>query len=236
MKSIADSAATEFRSRGYAKLHRVVPVTVTTQLIRSLAAFRRRGFHPIHLALLDEFWRLPRRRIVRRFLQDTIGRRVYQSPNVWVHVVDAGEDSAGWAPHRDHTDGKRVTMWFSLTRAHVDDGCISLLPPHLLPKRLAGLWRKIDRFSRTEVLGVLHASRPLPVDAGSVVCWRSNILHWGGRRSRTGRRRIACSMEFSPRPIDIREVGMPSIPLDGPLPTFEQRLELVQRMVLLYDR
>lgn len=236
MTPAVNLAARQFRRRGYAQLDRVFPASVTRHLIHSLGTLRRRGFPPVYLALLDEFWRLPRRQPVLQFLHDVLGRRVYQSPNVWVHVVEAGEESPGWPPHRDHTRGDRVTMWIPLTRALVEDGCISVLPPHLVPRRLSGLWRGINRFSRAEVLQLLHAARPLPVQAGAVLCWRTNVLHWGGRRTRTGAPRIACSMEFSPRPIPRKEIGLPSIPIDGPLPTFEQRIDLVRRMAVLYDR
>jgi ectoine hydroxylase-related dioxygenase (phytanoyl-CoA dioxygenase family) len=229
-------AIKQFKTRDYARIDRVFPAALTRRLAREVASIRRKGRPPVSLALSDEFWLLARSGPVRRFLHGVLGRRVYQSPNVWVHVVDAREEAAGWAPHRDHTDGHRVTLWIPLTPAGVDDGCISLLPPHLLPARLSGLWRTIDRFSRAEVLALLHAARPVPADAGSVVCWRANVLHWGGRRTRTGTPRIACSMEFSARPIDPREIGMPSMPLQGPLPTLKARLDLVARMVLLYDR
>ena len=230
------AAIRQFRTRDYAQLDAVVPPRLLRRLIRQVAALRRRGLPPVHLALFDEFWLLSRTRPVRRFLLGALGRPVFQSPNVWVHVVDAKENAAGWAPHRDHTDRHRVTVWMPLTPAGVEDGCMSLLPPHLVPRRLSGLWKNINRFSRAEVLALLHAARPVPAEAGSAVCWRANVLHWGGRRTRTGTPRIACSMEFSRRPIDPAEIGLPSIPLAGPLPSVETRIDLVRRMRLLYDR
>ena len=230
------AAITQFRTRDYARLNAAVSASLLRRLVRQVAALRRRRLPPVNLALFDEFWMLPRSRRVRRFLHGALGPRVFQSPNVWVHVVDAKEEAAGWAPHRDHVDRHRVTVWIPVTRAGVDDGCISLLPPHLVPRRLSGLWKNINRFSRAEVLALLHAARPVPAEAGSAVLWRANVLHWGGRRTRTGAPRIACSMEFSARPIDPTEIGLPSIPLAGPLPTIETRVDLVRRMLLLYDR
>jgi hypothetical protein len=232
----ARAAAREIASRGYARLDGVYPEAIVRPLLRGVERLAASGWPPIFLALFDEFWLLPRRSGVPTVLRGVLGATCHQSPNVWVHLVPAQREAQGWPPHRDHAGPHRLTVWIPLTRAGVDDGCISILPRDRLPPRLAGLWRNIDRFSRGEVLGLLHAAQPLPADAGALVCWQSDLLHWGGRRASTGQPRVACSMEFTASPIDPAEVGMPSLTLDGPLPGFPDRLRLVASMILLYHR
>jgi hypothetical protein len=105
-----------------------------------------------------------------------------------------------------------------------------------LPTRLSGSWEGLDAWPREDVLRVLHAARPLPATPGTVLCWRANVLHWGGYRTSTARPRMAFSMEFSPRPSSDVETGAVSVPLAGPLPDLAFRVRLAAHMVRLYHR
>jgi hypothetical protein len=234
--SARTTAAAEFTRRGYVQFGPVLQARAAARLIRALETIRRQGWPEILAFVYDDFWLAHRSPMMRAFLESVLGPACHQSPNVWVHVVDARQDAAGWPPHRDHLDASRITVWVPLTRAAVEDGCISLLPRHLLPRKFARSWRPIRTFTRDDVLRLLHASQALPAAAGSAVCWRSDTLHWGGRRTNAARPRIALSMEFAPGPIPVREIGLPAFRLDDPPPAFETRVHLAARMILLYHR
>jgi len=229
-------ASADLAAHGYVQMSPVFPAGLLGRMARAVERLRAEDWPAVFAFLYDEFWRAPRSGRIPAFLHTVLGRRCEQSPNVWLHYVDARRETAGWPPHRDHTDPDRLTLWIPLTRAAVEDGCISVLPPHLLPAHLAGSWSQMDTMAREDVLRVLHAARPLPAEAGSILAWRTGVLHWGGFRTSTTRPRIAFSMEFTRGPLAPSEFGLAGVPLDGPLPSFADRLRLVANMVLLYAR
>lgn len=235
MRSFDDRrAARELRDRGYTQLNRGFEPALTRRMATAVERLRASDWPAVFVFLYDEFWALPRSGHLPSLLRNAVGPACRQSPNVWLHYVDATEEAAGWAPHRDHSDGHRVTVWVPLTPARVEDGCMHVLPRHLVPPHLAGSWDQRDTLSRDDVLRLLHAARALPADAGSVVCWHADLLHWGGYRVSRDAPRIAFSMEFQAAPDGSTERGMPTMPLSGAPPSFAQRLRLVSEMVLLY--
>ncbi len=227
-------AGADLATHGYVHLGEVIESGVLRRMVYGVERLRADDWPAVFAFLYDEFWLLPRSGKTPAFLRTVLGDRCEQSPNVWLHYVEARKDAAGWPPHRDHSDPDRLTLWIPLTPAAVEDGCISVLPRHLLPRHLAGSWARIDAIAREDVLRLLHAARPLPAAAGSLVAWHTGVLHWGGHRTNATRPRIACSMEFARGPIDGRELGMPGLPLAGRLPSFADRVRLVANMVLLY--
>ena len=234
-RSINDArAGRALTDRGYAQMDRVFAAPLMRRMAGAVERLRASDWPPVFVFLFDEFWALPRSGRLPSLLRAAVGDACQQSPNVWLHYVDAREEAAGWPPHRDHSDGNRVTVWVPLTAARVEDGCMHVLPRHLVPPHLAGSWEQFDTLARNDVLRLLHAARALPADAGSVLCWRANVLHWGGYRVSTAAPRIAFSMEFQSAPDGSNEHGMPTLPLSGALPSFSERLRLVSEMVLLY--
>lgn len=231
-----DRAAAAFASRRFVKLPVFLDVALVRRMAGAVERLRAEDWPAVFLVLFDETWLVVRQGPLRRFLHKTIGRRCYQSPNFWLHVVEADVEARGWPPHCDSMDPRRMTLWMPLTPATVENGCMYLLPPDLIPQKLRGHWAGVDHISRSEACHVLYAVTPLPAEPGSALCWRTDTLHWGGRRTNADQVRIAISMEFTPRPIDPSEIGLPSIPLDGPLPSFEERLRLCSAMIELFHR
>lgn len=232
----ARQSAADLTAHGYVQLGQLLQPRIIKPMVAAVEKLRAADWPAVFAFLYDEFWLAPRAGGIPAFLRQTLGPDCDQSANVWLHYVEARRGAAGWPPHRDHTDPGRVTMWIPLTPATVEDGCISVLPSHLVPAHLAGSWERIDTMSRDDVLRLLHAARPLPAPAGSVVCWHTGVLHWGGHRTNATRPRVAFSMEFrrSSAGAGDAEDALPAVPLAGPLPSFAERLRLVARMVLLY--
>ena len=235
VRSIDDRrAGSELRDRGYTHLNHVFDQPLMRRLAAAVERLRASDWPAVFVFLYDEFWALPRSGRLPSLLREAVGPACRQSPNVWLHYVDARGEAAGWPPHRDHSDASRVTVWVPLTSARVEDGCMHVLPRHLMPSHLVGSWEQLETVSRDDVLRLLHAARALPADAGSIVCWHADMLHWGGYRVTAARPRIACSMEFQSAAAGSTERGLPTLPLSGTLPAFSQRLRIVSEMVLLY--
>ena len=105
-------------------------------------------------------------------------------------------------PHRDYTyadsvfsDGtpKKLSVWIPLNRVTTENGCM-----YVVPREFDGNFDKDGAYEHLQVLtegGLkgtqflhfpLNGIKPLPGDAGSLMCWYGNAIHWGSSCHSTG--------------------------------------------------
>jgi phytanoyl-CoA dioxygenase PhyH len=191
-------------------------------------------YHPMFLAVYDEYWQVMQR--IAPLLTPILGDHYRVLGDFWIWCISQRTASEGWRPHRDYQFPRRitvredgapmiVTVWIPFTDATPLNGCMYIVPmggdPHLP-----------DRPSAVDVSN-LQTIRALPAQAGSVLAWNQYALHWGGAASKwadgprmsTGIYVQAGDVPlFTDKPIDF----------DQPLP-FAKRLALISANLLLYQ-
>jgi len=174
---------------------------------------------PIFAALYDEFWVLLQslRNSFTSFLHDDY-RLI---PDFWIWHIDADDQSAGWKPHRDgsmefnsiRNDGTPTlcTAWIPLRDVETTNSCM-----YVLPRKYDAIFQDFVR-KRAGLPGIENATkipipltriRALPVKAGAIVGWDTNLFHWGSGSSKwaTGPR-ISIGVYYEAS--DSKETGIP---------------------------
>ena len=98
-------------------------------------------------------------------------------------------------PHRDYTyadsvfsngDPKKLSVWIPLNQVTTENGCM-----YVVPREFDGNFDKDGSYDHLQVLtegGLkgqqflhfpLNGIRPLPGEAGTLMCWYGNLIHWG---------------------------------------------------------
>jgi phytanoyl-CoA dioxygenase PhyH len=191
-------------------------------------------YHPMFLAVYDEYWRVMQG--IAPLLTPILGQGYRVLGDFWIWCISHRTASAGWTPHRDDQFPRRVTLrddrtptivtvWIPFTDATPLNGCMYLLPLSRDPN--------VGKRSDAVEPGSLQDVRALPAPAGSVLAWNQYILHWGGAASRfadgprmsTGIYVQAGDVPlFTDKPVDF----------DQALP-FGKRLSLIASNMLLYQ-
>ncbi len=185
------------------------------------------------LWVYDEAWQLFARAATP--IAGIVGPNFLVGGDLWVWHLSAEPGAAGWGPHRDSNlgdellpDGRPavVTVWFALTEATPDNGCMYVLPmdrdPHV-PNALQ---------ETTIARGDLASVRALPVPPGGLMGWNTRLLHWGARSSaRAASARISMSMYVQRRDVERFTPDMIDPFLSIPL---HHRLGVVSRALLTY--
>jgi hypothetical protein len=142
-------------------------------------------YHPMFLAVYDEYWRIMRG--IAPLLTPILGQGYRVLGDFWIWCISHQTASAGWKPHRDHQFRRRialrddrtptiVTVWIPFTDATPLNGCMYLLP---LPSD-PNFPDRPDVFEPSSLQNV----RALPAQAGSVLAWNQYVLHSGGTASK----------------------------------------------------
>jgi hypothetical protein len=185
------------------------------------------------LWVYDEAWQLFARAATP--IAGIVGPNFLVGGDLWVWHVSPEPEAEGWGPHRDANlgdellpDGRPavVTVWFALTEATPDNGCMYVLPmdrdPHV-PDALG---------ERTIADGDIASVRALPVPPGSLMGWNTRLLHWGARSSaRAASARISVSM-YAQR-CDAERLTLDMIDPFSSVP-LHHRLGVVSRALLTY--
>lgn len=195
----------QFRAEGWFQTDPVLDVSSLRAAVESLAAAK---LLPVFAFVYDEFWEVHRGAAVSALLSALLGPGYSQKPYVWIQIVDRASSSSGWPPHVDRDPPTEdISLWIPLTDATLDNGCMYLMPSYA---------------SRDD----LQSIRALPAGAGSVLGWRQDLLHWGSYSSvRATEPRISIALEFD------RGGG---IDPRAPLPSLEERLNLIAKQILKY--
>jgi hypothetical protein len=230
-----DAVAGRFTEEGYFVLAPLFGPTAIERMRAAVRIVERAGWPPVFAWVYDEFWRAPRARPLVDLFSVILGPGYRQTPNIWTHVVPGHRGATGWAPHVDHIGiDTRLTVWIPLSDATVDSGCMCVLPKHLVPRTVAGHWYERPTLDIKEAIDVIHAARPLPAQAGAVLGWSAELLHWGAARETSGDPRVSFSMEFVAAGRDA-PTDSETLPAAGAaLPAFETRLRTIARGIVIY--
>jgi hypothetical protein len=193
------------------------------------------GWPPVFAWVFDAYWRCARLPRLARILESQLGAGYRQIPHIWTHVVPAVEGSSGWPPHFDGFAGGRASVWVALTDATLENGCIHLVPPRLLPAAFREA-KVGGTLATADVVQALRSVRALPARAGTALGWRFDVYHWGGSCVRSSSARRAISLEFVAPNQTPASDETPLISLKGPLPDFDTRLQLIARAILAYEK
>jgi hypothetical protein len=229
-----DSAA--FRRDGYFFESEALPAARTAALAATIERLRSHGWPPIFAFVFDEFWGLAWTSAVRGAVAALLGPGPLLMPQVAVHYVEAG-GSQGWTPHIDGTSffNDRVTTWIPLTDATLSNGCIYVVP------RSEDVGEATTRFVKAETthadtVNLLQHARALPAEAGSVLGWAFDVLHWGSVSQKAATPRVSVAFEWLGPDESPQEHELPLMDLDDGLPPFAERLDLIARSILSYIR
>lgn len=185
------------------------------------------GLPPVYIYLYDEPWQIAAKlgALVRHFL----GESFAILPNLWAwHLAKDGE--TGWPLHRDCSArtvfGKgpaavllSLSLWLPITDADERNGCMYVVPK-------SGLNENGEPSSHA------MAEIALPARAGSVLGWRQDLLHRGGRFGPDAvGPRLSLSFEFQNRAFD--PLVEPLID-PGSFPDFSLRDSLIRAQFAKY--
>jgi ectoine hydroxylase-related dioxygenase (phytanoyl-CoA dioxygenase family) len=228
-------ARQQIGEEGYLQSAPAIAAADCLALSTALDRIIRAKYHPMFLAVYDEYWRVLRR--IAPLLTPILGDGYRVLGDFWIWCISHQTASAGWRPHRDYQFPNRgtlrddrmplvVTVWIPFTDATPLNGCIYLLPLSNDPY-FPNSPQALDP-------GSLQNIRALPAPAGSVLAWNQFAYHWGGSASKwadgprmsTGIYVQAGDVPlFTDKPIDF----------DQPLP-FARRLALIAANLLLYQK
>lgn len=220
--------------RGYFQGDAILSLESVARIRRCVEALRKERWPAVFAFVYDEPWAIVRGPSMARLLSSALGPRYTQAPGIWAHFIQPGD--CGWRPHVDGYDGPdRLAIWLPLSEATLDNGCIFIIPKNRVPPRIARGFHEVARFNHSEVDRLLHHARPLPASPGAVLCWESGVIHWGSQSQPDASPRISMAVEF------LREGFRPPrpalSPLDGrKLPSFRERLRVIGKALLDYDR
>lgn len=212
-----------FWEEGYFLIHDVLPTDDIVKLRQGIETLVASGMSPSLIYLYDEAWDVFRR--LRPLLSHFLGERIGLLPHFWAWHVDPQSSGRGWPPHRDYQGESTIgddmlislSLWVPLSNAVPDNGCMYVLP-RSFEKCYALPVSKPEDVALQDV-------RALPAGPGSVMGWRQDLYHWGGRASRhAGEARISLSLEFQNAAFD--PLAEQILSLEQP-PAFHQRLTLI---------
>jgi hypothetical protein len=225
---------------GYLKTDPVIAAHVIVAMKLTLNTLREYGLPPVFAYVYDEFWDFARAPSIRALIADALGPGCRQSPRIWAFHLSTDDGASGWPPHVDgghltHTTD-RITLWFPITDATLENGCMNVIPKHMLPQTLpdefandaSGISAKVWRT-------MLQGSRPLPARAGSILAWDFQVVHWSSLCDGATEPRMSLAVEIIGAGAEPTEDEMPLFDLAS-LPPFEERIRAIAKGILSYQR
>eukprot|EP00444_Apocalathium_aciculiferum_P033551 CAMPEP_0183479482 /NCGR_PEP_ID=MMETSP0370-20130417/171666_1 /TAXON_ID=268820 /ORGANISM="Peridinium aciculiferum, Strain PAER-2" /LENGTH=475 /DNA_ID=CAMNT_0025672497 /DNA_START=72 /DNA_END=1496 /DNA_ORIENTATION=+ len=182
----------ELDQLGYSRLQQLPwsQAGVSVQALSdTIDALKTQGLPPVFIFMYDQVWSL----LLQLFdlaaqILDTDAVEMSLSVFAWALEPDAAESRVGsnfGLPHRDqtyddcHTQEGHLTMlttWIALVPVTHDSGCMYVLPSD----RDELLTMPDDPcHTKPDEQGVKSLGEALPCDAGDVLTWRANTIHWG---------------------------------------------------------
>lgn len=230
-----DQLVAQLNDRGYFEAHGLLPRSTTELMTECVRTVTAAGWPAVFAFVYDPFWAVTRVPYLTRLLSTVLGAEYrIMMARCWCYYVPPVRGANGWAPHADAytANPHRTTVWLPLTDATLDNGCI-----YVVPKDLAYREGPPDQdplisesLSRAYCMELLQRCRALPVDAGSVLGWDSQTVHWGSTCHSPKEPRISIGCEFVSKdavavPNESNEL-FPGEPAEM-MPGFAQRLRSV---------
>lgn len=207
---------------GYFQLPPILDEDETALLRNSIMQLHQKGIMPIFASVYDEYWQALCR--LRGLLTPILGHGYRLVPDFWVWYVEADDKVSGWGPHRDgaqvasnmRNDGTPTlcTAWIALTDVDTANSCI-----YLLPRKYDAVFQDFVRrkfgqpgIPNPEQIPLpLNRIRALPTQAGSILGWDQNMLHWGSGSSQwASSPRISIGIYYQ-----AKDVQLPCRPFDA---------------------
>lgn len=231
-------AAAEAQSRGYFQVEGVFQPGAIAAMRQAVELLAGAHWPPVFTYVFDEFWQLARTPTVRALLRAHLGEGCVQWPGIWTHRVHPERGSHGWAPHVDSTgystEPEGLGVWFPLSEATLDNGCMYVIARDFAPPGLADKFSTIETVTRAELRQLLQSARALPAKPGAVLGWDFNVIHWGSVCQGHGEPRVSTAMEFaSGRQAAAKKLAHFSL---DESPSFEERLRLIGKSLTSYLR
>jgi hypothetical protein len=220
---------TSLETRGYFTLEGVFARPFCDRIEREISAITRFGLPALFGFAYETPWSAFG--ALQTLVEGVLGADYRALAAFWAWRLDPALEQAGWPTHRDRMvpaideSGalRSVTLWIAITDATLDNGCIRVVPANADATYRGDL--SVREFREEDV-------RPLPMASGGLLGWSQNLIHWGGRASKTARGpRISLSAEFQ-RASDA-EPFEPII--ETRLPRLEERLALIGQQLLKYQ-
>jgi hypothetical protein len=238
-----DALRARVRGEGWARLPRALDDEQVALLLEAVRGVRQRGLPAVFAFLYPEVWSALASPLLEARAKALLGDGVRQLPRAWITIVRPVEGARGWEPHLDAArparvmpDGRdeRLTIWLPLTDATVDNGCMHIVPASRVGALPVDMFEQ-ETVSSARALEVLHAVQAVECRAGDALCWRTDVIHFGGwatGESTTPRMALAVHLIHGDASVPVRE--RPTRDLFGPPPTHAERVAFVAKQLLLY--
>jgi len=222
------------RKRYFATAQPLISAEKTANMRKAVENIKAAGWHEAWCYVYDEFWEATRTPSLIKLLSGSLGANFKALPHVVVHYVHP-ETGAGWSPHIDFSDRvDRFTVWFAISDATLQNGCMYIVDSSRIDQALIDKWTKMQDFTSKETGKILQATKALPVDAGSILAWEGDVIHWGAYSSPNVYPRISLSVVY------VREGTTPlndEIPFLSPigLPSYAIRMLSIGKAINYYN-
>jgi hypothetical protein len=222
---------------GYVLLDSLLCDPVIDRLRVCVETLRNTNWPPVFAFVYDQAWLVTRAAPIGQLLAGILGPGYRQASDVWVHFVPAHRGSAGWPPHQDYPGRHRLlTVWIALGNATAANGCLCVLPKDQMPRRIMDNWQNLKMFERSDLERLLQISRALTAPKGSALILDSEVIHWGATCTQGGEPRISLAVEFLAAETEPVACEIPLLDVQGSLPTFAERLRLIGKCILTYQK
>jgi hypothetical protein len=222
---------------GYFVIPRLIDPGFIDRLRDGVERVRAAGWPPVFVAVFDEFWTVVRTPSFVHLASSLLGDGYRYLPNVWAHYVSSDRQVAGWAPHVDGPYGsERMSIWLPLTEATTRNGCIGLVPKDLMPPSVGDGFLERTTYTSGELQMMLQGSRSLPARPGAIMGWEFGVLHWGSVCQDGEPARVSMAVEIVADGAALAEDEGLARRADEPIPSFEERLEIIGRGLASYGR
>ena len=207
---------------------------VAANMLLAVDSLRKEGWHELFTCVYDEFWQVLRTPSTLQLLSKVLGENGYALPHAVVHYVHP-ETGAGWSPHVDFSDrDNRFTLWFSISDATVDNGCMYVIPGNKISDELLNKWITMQDINHKEAKILLQATHALPVAAGSILGWEGDIIHWGTLSSPGVQPRVSLSVVYLKEGSEPMADELPLLSATE-LPDFGQRMVTIAKAINQYS-
>lgn len=230
-----DKHREQLKREGYFQTSPIVPKDDCDKLIKLIQSVVDTGSLSTYALLYDDFYHVAQK--LSNILNPILGQGYQLVPDEFeAYLIDTGDEEMGSGPHRDSLTNKTpytadglptlVNVWVALSDATPLNSCMYVLPGHLDPNYPRPGAQALKDNNRQELNP--QNIRAVPVKAGSVLCWNTSLLHWGGRSSNLAiEPRFSFAMYFQRGDVEILHGTTMNIP--GMIP-IDYRLYLVEKV------